>query len=69
MLARNSASRLFQSTRGFARTSYEDIGGLENVKEDLAQAIEWPLRHGELFEQADVRPPKGILLYGLPGTG
>jgi transitional endoplasmic reticulum ATPase len=49
--------------------SWEDIGGLHGVKEELAEAIEWPLKHADLFSQADVRPPKGILLYGPPGTG
>lgn len=48
---------------------WEDIGGLQQVKEELAEAIEWPLKHGDLFVQADVSPPKGLLLYGPPGTG
>jgi len=48
---------------------WEDVGGLEEVKRLLVEAVEWPLRYALLFEQARVRPPKGILLYGLPGTG
>ena len=48
---------------------WEDIGGLEQVKEELAETIEWPLKHADLFTEADVKPPKGVLLYGPPGTG
>lgn len=49
--------------------NWNDVGGLTEVKEELAEAIEWPLRHADLFGQADVKPPKGLLLYGPPGTG
>jgi len=48
---------------------WKDIGGLDNVKEELKEAIEWPLKHADLFNKAAIKPPKGILLYGPPGTG
>ena len=48
---------------------WEDIGGLAEIKEELTEAVEWPLKYGKLFEKGDVKPPKGILLYGPPGTG
>ncbi len=50
-------------------TKWTDIGGLEGVKQELIEAVEWPLQHPESFKRMGVRPPKGILLYGAPGTG
>jgi len=48
---------------------WEDVGGLENIKEELKEAVEWPLEHSDVFKKVNTNPPKGILLYGLPGTG
>uniref|UniRef100_A0A7N9D4E9 vesicle-fusing ATPase n=1 Tax=Macaca fascicularis TaxID=9541 RepID=A0A7N9D4E9_MACFA len=47
--------------------SWSDIGGLENIKLKLKQAVEWPLKHPESFIRMGIQPPKGILLYGPPG--
>ncbi len=48
---------------------WEDVGGLDNIKEELKEAVEWPLKYSEVFKEANTNPPKGILLYGSPGTG
>jgi len=49
--------------------SWEDIGGMENVKQELKEAVEWPLKNPEVFTRMGIKPPKAILLYGAPGTG
>ena len=48
---------------------WDDVGGLEDVKQELKEAVEWPLKHPETFQRLGIRPPKGTLLYGIPGTG
>lgn len=47
--------------------SWSDIGGMENIKLKLKQAVEWPLKHPESFIRMGIQPPKGVLLYGPPG--
>ncbi|MEM4426063.1 MAG: CDC48 family AAA ATPase [Acidilobaceae archaeon] len=50
-------------------TRWDDIGGYEDVKQELREAVEWPLRYPHVFKEMGIRPPKGVLLYGPPGTG
>jgi len=48
---------------------WSDIGGLETVKQELKESVEWPLTYAKLFQHMGATPPKGVLLYGPPGTG
>ncbi len=48
---------------------WTDIGGLDSVKQELIEAVEWPLKYPEAFEAINTRPPRGVLLFGPPGTG
>ncbi|KYH25377.1 VCP-like ATPase [Halalkalicoccus paucihalophilus] len=51
------------------QTDFSDVGGLDDAKRTLQEAIEWPLSYTELFEKTATEPPSGVLLYGPPGTG
>ncbi|MGV8087069.1 MAG: CDC48 family AAA ATPase [Candidatus Woesearchaeota archaeon] len=50
-------------------TKWTDIGGLEDAKQELKEAVEWPLQNRSAFERLGIKPPTGVLLYGPPGTG
>jgi transitional endoplasmic reticulum ATPase len=49
--------------------NWEDVGGLEEVKQELKEAVEWPMKYPDSFKRMGIRPSRGILLYGPPGTG
>jgi len=49
--------------------SWEDVGGLGDLKQKLIEAVDWPLSHPKIFSRMGITPPKGILLYGPPGCG
>ncbi len=51
------------------KTSWDDVGGLKNVKDDLIESVIWPMKYRNFYEALDVKSPKGILLHGPPGTG
>jgi len=49
--------------------SWDDVGGLDELKDELREAIEWPIKHKEAYDYVNVEAPKGVLLHGPPGTG
>jgi transitional endoplasmic reticulum ATPase len=58
-----------ETIRGVPQVTYEDIGGMKDEIQKVREMIELPLRHPEIFEKLGVEAPKGVLLYGTPGTG
>jgi transitional endoplasmic reticulum ATPase len=58
-----------ETLRGVPQVTYEDIGGMKDEIQKIREMIELPLRHPEIFEKLGVEAPKGVLLYGTPGTG
>ncbi|MEO9276794.1 MAG: CDC48 family AAA ATPase [Nitrososphaera sp.] len=58
-----------ETLRGVPQVSYEDIGGLTDEIKKVREMIELPMRHPEIFEKLGVEAPKGVLLFGVPGTG
>ncbi|MBI4044908.1 MAG: AAA family ATPase [Candidatus Diapherotrites archaeon] len=62
-------SALREVTIEIPNIQWNDIGGLENVKNELRQAVEWPLKRPDDFKKLGIKAPSGILLYGPPGTG
>ena len=56
-------------TKGLPRTTYEDIGGLQEEIQRVREMVELPLRHPEIFQRLGIEPPKGVLLHGPPGCG
>jgi len=51
------------------KISWDDVGGLDDAKSQVQEAVEWPMNQPEKFERMGVTPPSGVLLYGPPGTG
>jgi transitional endoplasmic reticulum ATPase len=51
------------------KVKWKDIGGLDDIKQQLKEMVEWPLKNPECFERIGIRPPRGILMYGPPGCG
>jgi transitional endoplasmic reticulum ATPase len=68
-LAATDPSGVRNATADVPSVSFDDIGGLDDVKRELTRVVEWPLTRPELFESLGIDAPAGVLLYGPPGTG
>uniref|UniRef100_A0A3Q7FPG0 Cell division cycle protein 48 homolog n=1 Tax=Solanum lycopersicum TaxID=4081 RepID=A0A3Q7FPG0_SOLLC len=68
-LGASNPSALRETVVEVPNTSWEDIGGLENVKRELQETVQYPVEHPEKFEKFGMSPSKGVLFYGPPGCG
>ncbi|MCL7037868.1 hypothetical protein MKW94_014430 [Papaver nudicaule] len=68
-LGTSNPSALRETTVQVPKVSWEDVGGLENVKRELQETVQYPVEHPEKFEKFGMSPSKGVLLYGPPGCG
>ncbi len=68
-LAQIQPSALREISVEIPETKWDDVGGLDDIKAALTEAVIWPLHHSETFAAAGVRPPRGMVLYGAPGLG
>ncbi len=62
-------SALREAFLEISKVSWDEVGGLEDIKQEIIEAVEWPLKCPERFARMGISPPRGILLYGPPGTG
>ncbi|UZE92165.1 MAG: CDC48 family AAA ATPase [Methanosarcinales archaeon] len=62
-------SALREAFLEISKISWDEVGGLEDIKQEIIEAVEWPLKCPERFTRMGISPPRGILLYGPPGTG
>lgn len=69
VIAETVPSLLRESYIEVSTVTWEDVGGLENIKEELQRIIIWPLKYKDLVRQLNYRQPRGVLLYGPPGCG
>lgn len=68
-IAETVPSLLRESYIEISKVKWDDIGGLDEIKNELQKTVVWPLKYKDLMLKLKMRPPKGILLYGLPGCG
>ena len=68
MRARSNPSALRETVVEVPNVTWDDVGGLENVKRELQEVVQYPVEHPEKFEKFGMSPSKGVLFYGPPGA-